>query len=143
MSEQVANDVAGILAANERFYDALSGRDLEEMESVWSTGGEARCIHPGWDVVVGWRSIRDSWQAIFASSPGLKVDPDEVELSFHGELAWLQCLERISNSVEEEDEPSFARATNIFVRSGGAWRMVLHHASQVPVPQDPENKAVH
>jgi len=143
MSQQVANDVTGVLTANERFYEALSGRDLEAMEAVWSTGGDARCIHPGWDVVAGWQAVRESWRAIFASSPGLRVDPDEVEVSFHGELAWLQCLEKITNAAEEDDEPSFARATNIFVRGEGGWRMLLHHASQVPVPPDAEPKAVH
>jgi len=143
MSEHVEDHVAGVLAANDRFYRALNGRDLNDMEGVWSNGGEARCIHPGWDVVVGWQAIRDSWQAIFASSPGLRVDPDEVEVSFHGELAWLQCLERISQGAEDEEDGSFARATNLFLRTGAAWRMILHHASPVPAPQETEHKAVH
>jgi len=143
MSEQGPNDVAEVLAANESFYEALCGLDLDEMELVWWHGGEVRCIHPGWDVVVGWRAIRDSWQAIFASSPGLSVVPDEVEISMHDGLAWVQCLERISNSADDDEGKSFARATNLFVKKGDAWLLILHHASPVPAPQDSEHKAVH
>ena len=143
MNMKETSEVDDVLAANERFYDALTSLDLDEMDQVWAEGGDVRCIHPGWDVVVGAQAVRESWQAIFASSPGLTVESDEVEVSMFGGLAWVHCMERISSTGDEDDEPSFTRATNLFIRAGEGWRMILHHASPIPSPEGMEPTAIH
>ncbi len=129
-------DAVGIRKANDLFYEALSNLSLGEMDRVWSHGREVRCIHPGWDVLAGWRMIRDSWESIFASSPGLAVEAEEVEISVLGDAAWVMCLERIHNTGEGGDRVSLARATNLFVRAPDGWKIVLHHASPVPEEMD-------
>jgi ketosteroid isomerase-like protein len=140
-----------VFAANERFYEALSASDIDVMEEVWSHSGEVRCIHPGWDILIGWQSIYDSWNAIFSSSPGLRVKAHSVEIMVVGEVAWVHCLEEIRPGVDPEgtvaeggDDHSYARSTNLYRNTAEGWKMVLHHAS--PVPGDPtesDSGAVH
>jgi ketosteroid isomerase-like protein len=122
--------------ANRRFYAALNKSDIEEMEKVWAHERTARCIHPGWDVLVGWSTIRESWQSIFSAGATLNVAAEDVEVSVFGEMAWVQCLEQIRNVGEGGEQLSAARATNLFVRDGGRWRMILHHASPVSSPME-------
>jgi ketosteroid isomerase-like protein len=132
-----------VVAANDRFYEAICALDLEEMDQIWAESGDVRCIHPGWDVVAGTQAVRESWQAIFESSPGLSVEPDEVEVSLFGDIAWVHCMERISLVGDEDEETSFARATNLFIRAGEGWRMILHHASPIPAPDGMEPTSIH
>lgn len=125
--------------ANERFYEALNDSNLEKMEEVWSHTMAARCIHPGWDILVGWSAIRESWQSIFSGSGGLNVEAADVEINVFGGMAWVQCLEQIRNTSESGEQLSVARATNLFVRDGDGWRMVLHHASPIPSPMEEDD----
>jgi len=99
----------------------------------------ARCIHPGWDVLVGGSTIRESWQSIFSGGATLNVEAGDVEVSVFGEMAWVQCLEQIRNLGETGEQLSVARATNLFVKDGGGWRMILHHASPVPSPMEEDD----
>ncbi|MBI3449184.1 MAG: nuclear transport factor 2 family protein [Acidobacteria bacterium] len=132
-------DVSEAEKANLQFYEALNDSDLDKMEEVWSHTMTARCIHPGWDVLVGWSAIRESWHSIFTAGGSLNVEAAEVEISVFGEVAWVQCLEQIRNQNESGDQMSVARATNLFVRESGRWRMVLHHASPIPSPLESDD----
>jgi ketosteroid isomerase-like protein len=125
--------------ANERFYQALNESNLDRMEEIWSHTMAARCIHPGWDILIGWTAIRESWQSIFSAGGDLSVEAAEVEVNIVGEVAWVQCLEQIRNTGDAGDQLSVARATNLFVRDDGGWRMVLHHASPIPSPMEEDD----
>src|SRR5258706_11761375 len=105
--------------ANERFYQALNDSNLERMEEIWSHTMAARCIHPGWDILIGWTAIRESWQSIFSAGGDLSVEAADVEVNVVGEVAWVQCLEQIRNTGEAGDQLTVPRATNLFVRDDG------------------------
>lgn len=144
MDEQAQTDEQLVRRLNEKFYEALSHQSFEEMARVWSHGSEVRCIHPGWDVLFGWRAISEAWRSIFAAGAGLGVAAQDVEIAVHGSMAWVGCLERITNSAAGQQQVSLARATNLFVRHESGWKMVLHHASPVPAEFDStESGAVH
>ena len=57
--------VEEIKAANQRFYDAFSDLDIAGMDRVWENSERAMCVHPGWSPLVGWESVRMSWERIF------------------------------------------------------------------------------
>ncbi len=149
MTEEEIRGQSEAFSANERFYKALTNSNLEQMESIWSHDGEVRCIHPGWDVLVGWRRIQEAWDAIFSSSSGLQVTALAVEIVVMGEVAWVHCLEEIRaradrEAGEVEEGLSFARATNLFRSSPDGWKMILHHASPSPGnPDEAESGPVH
>ena len=136
MTEQ--DDEATVRLANEEFYRALTKMDIEAMDEVWSHDDGARCIHPGWDIIEGWEEIRQSWEVIFGNSADLQVTPSEVKIGLEGEMAWVSCLESITARGDDTDV-TLARATNLFMKKSGAWKMILHHVSQVPPEGDDED----
>lgn len=126
-----------VLDANEAFYAAFRGRNVEAMTELWATSTPVSCIHPSWDALIGRDEVLSSWLAILsdASSPQIRCESSTAWIA--DGVAWVVCNEIIENVV--------LTATNVFVLEEGEWRMVHHHASptanvrrQVP-PGTPKN----
>ena len=115
------------------FYRCLETLDLPCMENVWLQEDWVRCIHPGWDVLVGWDAIRDSWARIFSNTNWIRVAPTDVHIHVLGRTAIVACSENITTSQDGDLDVAVAQATNIFVTTREGWRMVVHHASPAPV----------
>jgi ketosteroid isomerase-like protein len=129
----IEEDVAAIRSANEQFYRAVTSLDVDAMSAVWEHGQDSRCIHPGWEMIEGWELVRQSWEIIFNNTSSLVVEPSEVMVRVEGDMAWVCCLETITSTGETGS--SLARATNLFARTPEGWKMILHHASQVPADE--------
>ncbi|HEX8098010.1 MAG TPA: nuclear transport factor 2 family protein [Pyrinomonadaceae bacterium] len=118
--------------ANDRFYAAMNALDIGEMDDVWLDDASSVCVHPGREAIAGYERIRDSWLAIFSSSSSMSIAPSGERVTVASGVAWVACTETISLVTEEGLAAAAAQATNIFRLTGGAWRMVLHHASAIP-----------
>jgi hypothetical protein len=129
MSEQFEE----VLRVNETSYKALQSGDLDLMESVWMKDERAKCVHPGWPMLFGWESIRQSWKNIFDSGSLVKIQVLNINTEIHGDIAWITCIEYITHVVGNQIHKSLAQATNIFERHGSHWFMIHHHASSVPM----------
>jgi ketosteroid isomerase-like protein len=135
----MASDARSVLEANERFYRALNALDLAEMDILWSHGSFVRCVHPGWELIVGWESVRASWEGIFrgsAGGPAHSVEAADVSVHVASDLGWVSCIERITLAGRSSGSTSLAVATNLFQRSpdqAARWEMILHHASLLPL----------
>jgi ketosteroid isomerase-like protein len=127
------DDESAVRAANQAFYAALSGLDVERMGHLWLHADWVRCIHPGGDLIEGWDEIEHSWAGIFQSASWLQVVPTGVELTLTGGLAIVVCHENITQKQESHVRVSLAVCTNIFSKIADGWRMVHHHASAAPV----------
>jgi ketosteroid isomerase-like protein len=119
--------------ANEGFYRALETLDLAAMERVWAHEPWVRCVHPGWEVLVGWPAVRKSWEQIFANTGWIRVTPTELDVRSFGELGLVACAENITTTREGDVGLAVAQATNVYRRTAEGWRMVHHHASPAPV----------
>ena len=116
-----------MLAANVSFYDAFERRSLESMGQVWEHSDRVVCTHPGWPILRGWPMVEESWRRIF-DGPGRNqfiVTNDAAVVT--GDVAWVTLDE---NLVDRAATGTIA-ATNVFVRSGDSWKLVLHHGSPV------------
>ena len=113
-----------VLSANEAFYAAFRGSDLKAMDAVWAKKADVAVIHPGWPSLDGRKNVMESWRGIMASGvPDIhSVDP---KVYVNGDSAFVICYEDIGSG--------FLIATNVFVKEGGAWRMVHHQAGPTPV----------
>jgi ketosteroid isomerase-like protein len=131
---QSAFEVEEVEEANERFYRALENADLDEMSEVWLHEDWVKCVHPGWDLIIGWEDIYQSWEKIFSAPAGMRVSATDVVIKIDRDFALVSCNENIALFLDRTSAPVTARttATNLFHRIGDGWRMVHHHASQVP-----------
>jgi ketosteroid isomerase-like protein len=119
--------------ANARFYRALEGLDLQAMDRLWAHDGWVRCVHPGWDILVGWQTVRRAWEQIFANTRWLRVTPTTVEATVIGDVGVVVCSENITATTEGDVGVAVAQATNLFRRTRDGWQMIHHHASPAPV----------
>jgi len=130
--------------ANESFYRAFESLDVKEMEKVWAAGDNIQCGHPGWRVLRGWNAVMESWRCIFENSPTIRFLLTDVSIEIRGALAWVTLYENLNSSVEGENLSAIILTTNIFEKSSGGWRMILHHGSSVvQAPPDEDGTVVH
>jgi ketosteroid isomerase-like protein len=124
-------------AANTRFYAAFESLNLEEMEAVWEPSDLAQCVHPGWELLLGWDEIRESWQRIFANSKRVKIALSSIWTRIEGDVGWVACTEHVTTAFADGFDEASAQATNIFIRRNGSWALVAHHASPLADTTEP------
>ena len=130
------NDEEKVLAANQRFYSALERLNLEAMEAVWLHEDWVACVHPGWELLIGWEDVQESWRRIFENTRRMQVGISDVGVHVEGGTAWVNCVEQVTSSFETGFSTAWVQATNIYVKRDGDWRLVHHHASPIPHAED-------
>ena len=130
----VSETERAVLLANATFYDAFGQRSVAAMDAVWARMSPVTCVHPGWDVLAGRDAVLSSWADILGAPDAPPISCTNAVVYLYGETASVVCIERLPNGV--------LIATNVFIREGGAWRMVHHHAGPVvaqavPADDDP------
>ena len=121
--------------AEAAFYEALQRADLDAMMDVWSADEEVSCIHPGGGRLTGFEQVRENWAQIFGSGQRLQVQlSDQTVVS--GMIISVHNLHEniVVLAGEGAGAHSLIVTTNVYLRSAGGWRMVLHHASPAPAP---------
>ena len=118
-----------VLKTNQRFYDAFNKNDIELMIGVWLNDPISQCIHPGWDVLIGFENIMTSWQKIFAAAQDLEIKLSHVDVTASENIAWVTCQENLFSIVSSGVQLSKVHSTNLFKMMNGEWKMILHHAS--------------
>ncbi len=122
-----------IIAGNAAFYRAFSARDHEAMARLWSSSTPVSCIHPGWDMLVGFEAVMRSWRDIFSDRRSPAAEFRQARDFVDGAVGYVLCHEVLGDGV--------LIATNIFRREGREWRMVHHQSGPVaislPVPPAP------
>ncbi|GAA2265057.1 nuclear transport factor 2 family protein [Actinomadura sp. NPDC048955] len=120
------------------FYAAFEAGDFDRMSAVWADGPYAEgvsCVHPGWTMLRGREAVLRSWALIMANTSYIQFVLTDVETDVYGDHAVVTCKENIL-TADEDTEAGFLAggsivATNVFVRTGGEWRLLLHHGSPV------------
>lgn len=119
--------------ANAAFYRAIESNEIERMEEIWAHESWIKCIHPGWEMISGWKRVRESWARIFEDAQRMRISPSAVSVYTEGDFAWVSCLENITVFEETSFDSVQAVATNLFIRRNERWLMVHHHASPIPM----------
>ena len=129
---RAAIDELEVLSANDAFYEALGGLDLARMDGVWWHEDWVRCLHPGWDLLIGWEAVQESWATIFRSTLQMRVAISRPLVHVFGDAAWVSCVEHVTSTIEDDFTTALIEATNIFVRKNGHWRLAHHHTTPLP-----------
>ena len=137
-------DEDAVREANERFYRAFESLNLEAMEAVWAHEDDVECVHPGWDLLVGWDAVRASWEIIFKNTEEIRFTLGDVRIRILGPIARVTCTENILSQSRGKVSVTSVLATNLFERTSGEWQMIHHHASHVfSEPLSPEPETFH
>jgi ketosteroid isomerase-like protein len=131
---QKASEMDAVKAANQAFYTALSARDVGAMQKVWSGDADIQNIGPRSKAAdVGWNAMKKGFEAVFDNFPELKVSMEQPRIKINGSTAWVSGIEKAQRKNKSGEASSGANlGPSIFVKQGGRWLMVYHHASAMP-----------
>jgi ketosteroid isomerase-like protein len=118
-----------VLAANAGFYRAFTDGDLAAMKALWAEKAPVACLHPGQALLLGREAVFRAWHEILSHPPGIELRGLEPRIHLYGDTAVVYCYEATGES------DAHLAATNVFVREGGEWRMVHHHAGPLVQPR--------
>ena len=110
------------------FYDALQHGDIDRLMAVWADEEDIACVHPGGPRVVGARAIRASFDSMFANGP-VHAEPERVRRVHTDAAAVHSVVERVRVMTDQGPQSAWVLATNVYVKTGLGWRLVVHHAS--------------
>jgi ketosteroid isomerase-like protein len=125
----MTDELNEILASNQAFYRAFEKKDIEAMSSVWSQGTGSLCIHPGRDVLRGWKEIRLSWEAIFKHTEYIEIVTDVVVTEVRDRAAYIILRKNVFQVISGRRVQAQSMATNIFEQMAQKWYLVHHHGS--------------
>ena len=114
--------------AEEAFYEAINGGDIDALMLTWCDEDEIVCIHPTGQRVEGAAAIYESWRGIFESNP-------RFSMHIHSKVSWESSLISVHSVVEtlflEQDrtQHSSMLSTNVFIRGIHGWRLLFRHTS--------------
>jgi ketosteroid isomerase-like protein len=131
----VADDGKAVTDAAAQFYRALNAMftgELAPMVEVWSHGRDVTYMGPGGDFRVGWDQVLASWKEQAAMKLGGKVHADNMRVIVGRDLAVTHNVEVGENVKDGQVLKVSIRATNVFRKESGKWKMIGHHTDLLP-----------
>ncbi|MBD2338009.1 nuclear transport factor 2 family protein [Calothrix sp. FACHB-156] len=119
------------LAVNTAFYRAFEKKDIAAMSLVWSQGTGSTCIHPGRNVLRGWKEVKYSWEQIFKNTAYIEVNLDIISTEVTDHIAYVILRENILQVFRGQRLEAQSIATNVFQLLGGKWYIIHHHGSPI------------
>jgi len=131
-AQSLPRELTEVEEANLAFYEAFNQCDIKRMEKLWSPSPYVRCIHPGWEPVVGWPYVRQSWNDIFESMQSIAFSLQDVHVEVVGESARVNLVAHANVTTADDDVfQTSVVATTIFDKIDEQWLVVLHHSSHL------------
>lgn len=133
---QAATEDKEVLVAAENFYSALNTMftgDPAPMKNVWSHADDVTYMGPAGGLQTGWAAVEEVWDTHAAMKLGGKVTPDRMQI-FAGEDIALTLNYEIGENFDENGvrQEVSIRATNVFRKEDGQWKMIGHHTDLLP-----------
>jgi ketosteroid isomerase-like protein len=129
-------DEQSVREAATRFYSALNVMftgDLEPMKNVWSHAKDVTYMGPGGGFRVGWSDVLKDWESQAAMKLGGKVEAEDMRVLVGRDLAITQNYEKGENKGPDGKSLTVhIRATNVFRKEKGEWKMISHHTDLLP-----------
>jgi ketosteroid isomerase-like protein len=124
-------DTASLRAASDQFYAALNAMftgELAPMNAIWSHRDDVTDMGPFGGRLTGWEAVGAEFKKEAAMKLGGRVVCKDVVVQAGSDLGYTVCVEEGENmSADGKPVVVSFRATNIFRRENGEWKMVHHH----------------
>jgi ketosteroid isomerase-like protein len=105
--------------------------EMKSMTTVWSHAEDVTYMGPGGGFQVGWEAVRKNWEAQAAMKLGGKVTPTQMKVTAGKDLAVVSDIEEGEVTIGQVHKV-YLRATNVFRKEGGKWKMIGHHTDLLP-----------
>jgi ketosteroid isomerase-like protein len=102
------------------------------MREVWSHAADVTYMGPGGGMEIGWDQVLAEWESQAAMKLGGKVEPAQMYITVGQNLAITQNYEKGQNTVDGKPMVVSIRATNVFRKENGQWKMIGHHTDLLP-----------
>jgi ketosteroid isomerase-like protein len=130
------NGKDAVLAANARFYAAVNAMfkgDVGPIEAVWSHASDVTYMGPTGAFETGWSAVLKDWQGQAAQKLGGRVEPENIHVFAGQDLAVVNDYEAGENTnANGTVQQVKLRATNIYRKENGQWKMIGHHTDLLP-----------
>src|ERR687885_1733867 len=95
--DEIAEDVNKV---NDEFYRVFESLSIERMDKLWKHKENVVCIHPGWDLFMGWLAIRESWITIFSNAEMIRFTITNTKVRiFDNKMAVVVRIENIETTA--------------------------------------------
>jgi uncharacterized protein (TIGR02246 family) len=120
-----------VRAASDQFYgalEAMANGDAGSMADIWSHDDDVTTMHPIGGREEGWDAVRGSWEGVAAASTDGTLTRSDQAIRVIGDSAYELCTESVSWTFAGEPMSLEGRATNVYRKEKGEWKIVHHHA---------------
>ena len=130
------DDKTGVNEAVKQFYVALNAMftgDLGPMQRIWSHANDVTYMGAAGGYQTGWDQVISDWEAQAAMKLGGRVTPKDIRITLGRDLAVVSNYEIGENSGPDgKPQEVRIRATNLFRKEDGKWKMIGHHTDLLP-----------
>jgi len=129
------DNTAAVRAASNQFYTALNKLftgDMAPMEALWSHRKDVTYMGPAGGYRVGWGAVRKDLASQAAMKLGGSIKPTQVKITAGSDLATVSNMEVGSNVIGGRKSAVSLRATSIYRKENGQWKMIGHHTDLIP-----------
>jgi ketosteroid isomerase-like protein len=113
------------------FYAALNSAlhgDLDPLSAVWSHSSDVSELDGVGARAKGWTEVRADFRNMARLYPDGRIEPQDILVVADGDIGYSVCTETGQLRSPEGPMVKFTRrATNIFRREDGRWKMVHRH----------------
>lgn len=134
-AQAAPSDEQAVRQASENFYAALNDMftgNIEPMKEVWSHADDVTYMGPDGKFTVGWDQVLTDWESQAARKLGGEIRTEQVHFTVGDDLATVECTEVGENMVNGKPVQVTIRATNVFRKENGQWKMIGHHTDKLP-----------
>lgn len=130
------SDQQAVRDATAKFYAALNvlfTGDAGPIKDIWSQADDVTYMGPVGGLKKGWAAVQADWDAQAALKLGGSVQPEDLHVIVGQDLAVVSNWEKGRNvGADGKVEVVSIRATNVFRKESGVWKMIGHHTDLLP-----------
>ncbi len=127
-----------------KYYVALNSAmkgELEPISGVWLHASNVTDLGRLGGSAVGWNEVYAHYQSMARMNAGANFAPTEIKVVVDGDMAYTVCNESGQARSPQGGNVSISgRATNIFRRDNGKWKLIHHHADPTGALQETERR---
>lgn len=120
-------------AAEDAFYDALEGGDLDHVMAAWDDADDVACLLPMQPLAHGRKAVQETFRRLFQGMGGLDIQVAHLHWAVWGDTAVHVVEEWLIGPDERPSGPPLY-AVNLYRRRERGWALMLHQNAPAPPP---------